>query len=104
MFVASIFARILHRLFAPKKKTKEETMAIVRQRQAEYHAEHGGDPLNPNSIVDVMKALGLDSSIEARRDLWNEFRLSGDFHGSAEQNTKLMEELLEQVALGDFAR
>ena len=103
MFVASIFARILHRLFAPKKKTAEQVDAIFRERMQEYSLEHSVT-LDPDSIVDAMKALGLDPSLEARRDLWNEFRLDGEFTGAADQNRKLMAELREQVALGDFAR
>jgi hypothetical protein len=104
MFVASIFARILHRLFAPKKKTKQEVDAIFQEHADAYQAKHGQSLNWQESIVDAMKALGLDPSFEARRDLWNEFRLDGEFEGSAAQNRRLIDELREQVALGDFAR
>ncbi len=98
--IVSVLARLLHRLFAPKKKTSEQVDAILREKAAEYKAEHGVD-LDPfSSIIDTMKALGDDPSFESRRDLWNEFGLDGEFTGTAEQNRKLIDVFREQVALG----
>jgi len=41
------------------------------------------------SIVDLLKLLGLDSSLEARKDLARELGVNAGPHGSAEQNIAL---------------
>ena len=41
------------------------------------------------SIVDLLKLLGLDSSLEARKELAQELGVNAGPHGSAEQNMAL---------------
>lgn len=41
------------------------------------------------SIVDLLKLLGLDSSLEARKELAQELGVNAGPHGSAEQNIAL---------------
>ena len=41
------------------------------------------------SIVDLLKLLGLDSSLEARKELAQELGVNAGPHGSAEQNNAL---------------
>ena len=41
------------------------------------------------SIVDLLKLLGLDSSLEARKELAQELGVNAGAHGSAEQNIAL---------------
>lgn len=54
--------------------------------------------LNPqSSIVDLLKALGLDSSFEHRKELAKEVGLD-PYEGTAEQNIKLHEAVLKKAA------
>jgi 3-oxoacyl-ACP reductase-like protein len=51
------------------------------------------------SIVDLMKALDLDSSLAARKELAEELKYTGtDPDGSAEKNTWLHKELMKTLA------
>jgi hypothetical protein len=59
-----------------------------------------GDPdLNwRTSIVDLMKLLDLDSSLENRRELADELGYDGERNGSAEMNMWLHREVMRQLA------
>lgn len=50
------------------------------------------------SIVDLLKLLGLDSSLGARKDLAKDVGLSGEFSGTAEQNIALHKAVLKKLA------
>ena len=50
------------------------------------------------SIVDLLKLLGLDSSLSARKDLAQDVGLAGDFSGTAEQNIALHKAVLQKLA------
>lgn len=50
-----------------------------------------------NSIVDLLKALGLDSSFEHRKELAKEVGLEG-YEGTAEQNMKLHAAVLKKAS------
>ena len=51
------------------------------------------------SIVDLMKALDLDSSLAARKELAKELKYNGtDADGSAEKNMWLHRELMKKLA------
>ncbi|MEL0028178.1 MAG: DUF3597 domain-containing protein [Perlucidibaca sp.] len=50
------------------------------------------------SIVDLLKLLGLDSSLSARKDLAKDVGLAGDFSGTAEQNIALHKAVLQKLA------
>ncbi len=53
---------------------------------------------NKGSIVDLEKVLGRDSSFDARRELWDwTYGDSIKYTGSAEQNTKLYDHVMQQV-------
>lgn len=57
-----------------------------------------GEPLNyQTSIVDLMKALGLDSSPENRRKLATELGYTGDQHDSATMNIWLHERVMARL-------
>ena len=62
--------------------------------------EANGQKLNwRNSIVDMMKALNLDSSLAARKELAADLNYSGsDADGSAEKNIWLHKELMKVLA------
>jgi hypothetical protein len=50
------------------------------------------------SIVDLLKVLGLDSSLAARKDLAAELKYDGDTHDSAKMNMWLHEKVIALVA------
>lgn len=50
------------------------------------------------SIVDLLKLLGLDSSLEARKELAAELGVNAGPHGSAEQNIALSKAVWRQLA------
>jgi len=99
--ILRLLVSAIHALFAPPppKRTDAEIDAklLERSKTANYQ---GLDPIN--SIVDLMKLFDLDSSIEARRELWMQMHLDGDFTGTAEQNQLLIVEFRKQLAQGDF--
>jgi hypothetical protein len=50
------------------------------------------------SIVDLMKLLGIDSSLDNRKELARELGYTGDLDGSAEMNIWLHKETMRQLA------
>ncbi|MDE2364807.1 MAG: DUF3597 domain-containing protein [Hyphomicrobiales bacterium] len=50
------------------------------------------------SIVDLMKVLGLDSSLSARKELAKELHYAGDTNDSAKMNIWLHQKVMELVA------
>lgn len=62
-------------------------------------AQQSGQKLNwRTSIVDTMKALGLDSSLEHRKELARELRYSGDLNDSATMNEWLHKRVMKELA------
>jgi 3-oxoacyl-ACP reductase-like protein len=61
-------------------------------------AKHGGPDLNwRTSIVDLMKLLGLDSSLANRKELATELGYSGAKDGSAEMNIWLHKAVMREL-------
>jgi Domain of unknown function (DUF3597) len=52
-----------------------------------------------SSIVDLMKLAGMDSSLDARRELAKEVGIS-DYHGTADQNKQLHREVMKKIQGG----
>ncbi len=50
------------------------------------------------SIVDLMKALGLDSSLAARKELAAELKYTGDTNDSATMNVSLHKQIMGKLA------
>jgi len=50
------------------------------------------------SIVDLMKALDIDSSLSARKELAKELNYSGDTHDSAAMNVWLHKQVMTKLA------
>jgi hypothetical protein len=50
------------------------------------------------SIVDLMKLLGLDSSLQHRKELANELGYKGDTNDSAAMNIWLHKQVMTQLA------
>ena len=61
-------------------------------------SEHGGGGNYQSSIVDLLKLLGLDSSLEARKGLANELNVHAGADGSAEENIALHKAVMAKLA------
>ncbi len=62
-------------------------------------AAQSGQTLNwQTSIVDLMKLLGMDSSLGARKTLAGELHYSGDTNDSATMNVWLIKQVMSQLA------
>ena len=71
----------------------------VGQVLKDMSAQKGNPDLNyQSSIVDLMKLLGLDSSLDHRKQLADELGYTGDKDGSAEMNIWLHKEVMRQLA------
>ena len=79
---------------APKPApTRAAIEAVLEDR-----AKARGETLNYNSsIVDLMKALGMDSSLENRKKLATELGYTGDQNDSATMNIWLHEKTMERL-------
>ena len=66
---------------------------------AQIEREKGNPDLNyKTSIVDLMKLLGMDSSLDNRKELATELGYQGEKDGSAEMNIWLHKEVMRQLA------
>jgi uncharacterized protein DUF3597 len=71
----------------------------VEQVLTQIALEKGNPDLNyRSSIVDLMKLLGMDSSLENRKELATELGYTGEKDGSAEMNIWLHKEVMRQLA------
>lgn len=62
-------------------------------------AAHKGEKLEwRTSIVDLMKALDVDSSLAARKDLAKELGYTGDMNDSASMNVWLHKQVMSRLA------
>lgn len=59
---------------------------------------HGGGGNYKTSIVDLLKLLGLDSSLDARKELADELNVHAGEPGSAEQNIALHKAVMQKLA------
>ena len=57
----------------------------------------GGGGNWQTSIVDLLKMLDLDSSLEARKELAQELGVNAGAHGSAEQNIALHKAVMREI-------
>ena len=118
----SIFGRIKDAIFgkktAPTPETQTQTPiggggtvtapAPTVQPQAQVDVEEvligiasskGNPDLNwRTSIVDLMKLLDMDSSLDNRKELATELGYTGEKDGSAEMNIWLHKEVMRQLA------
>ncbi|MFM0323161.1 DUF3597 domain-containing protein [Caballeronia glebae] len=77
---------------APMKEVDVE--AVLTQMQASH-----GEQLNwRTSIVDLMKLLGLDSSLSARKELASELHYTGNTEDSASMNIWLHKQVMQKLA------
>ena len=86
---------------APTAPSPAGTAAAVDVDQVltDIAAQKGNPDLNwKTSIVDLMKLLGLDSSLQNRSELATELGYTGEKDGSAEMNMWLHREVMRQLA------
>lgn len=73
---------------------KVDVAAILDEMQKKYPQK-----LNwHTSIVDLMKLLGLDSSLDARKQLAKELNYTGDMNDSTTMNIWLHKEIMRKIA------
>lgn len=60
--------------------------------------QKGGGGNYRESIVDLLKLLDLDSSLDARKELAQELGVNAGPHGSAEQNIALQKAVMRKLA------
>jgi len=84
---------------APAATTVDAGPVDVEHVLNDMSANKGDPGLNyQSSIVDLMKLLGLDSSLDHRKQLADELGYAGDKDGSAEMNIWLHKEVMRQLA------
>src|SRR4030095_8218487 len=64
---------------------------------ADMASKKGGGGNYRESIVDLLKLLDLDSSLNARKELAQELNVNAGAHGSAEQNIALHNAVMRKV-------
>ena len=70
----------------------------VEEVLTDLAAEKGGGGNWRASIVDLLKVLDMDSSLEARKELAQELGVNAGPHGSAEQNIALSKAVWRKLA------
>ena len=70
----------------------------VGQVLSEMAGMKGGGGNYQSSIVDLLKLLDLDSSLDARKELANELNVHAGADGSAEQNIALHKAVMDKLA------
>ena len=84
---------------APAPTAQPQTQVDVEQVLTGLAASKGNPDLNwRTSIVDLLKLLDLDSSLDNRKELATELGYQGDKDGSAEMNVWLHKEVMRQLA------
>ncbi len=74
--------------------TKAEVEAMIAKRAAGQTEKYNWQ----QSIVDLMKLLNLDSSLNARKELAKELGYTGALDGSAEMNVWLHKQVMIKLA------
>ena len=64
----------------------------------QYARNKGGGGNWRTSIVDLLKMLDIDSSLEARKELAKELGVNAGAHGSAEQNIALHKAVMKKLS------
>jgi hypothetical protein len=89
----------------PQAAPAASTPAAAPMQQVDVEAvlnnmqQQSGQQLNwRTSIVDLLKLLGLDSSLQARKELAAELNYSGDTNDSASMNIWLHRQVMNKLA------
>jgi len=79
---------------AAKPMTRAEVEAMIATRAAGQREQYNWR----QSIVDLMKLLNLDSSLNARKELAKELNYTGDTNDSATMNVWLHKQIMGKLA------
>lgn len=79
--------------FTPTPQTIDVGAVLANLAEAK-----GGGGNYKSSIVDLLKLLDLDSSLDARRELGEELGVNAGENGSAEQNIALHRAVMQKLA------
>jgi len=83
---------------APSSSAPAATGAVDISAVLDAAVAKSGQKLNwKTSIVDLMKALGLDSSLEHRKELAKELGYAGDTNDSATMNVWLHKQVIQKL-------
>jgi hypothetical protein len=83
---------------ATETSTENHAKVDIKKVLSEM-ADKSGAKLNWNtSIVDLMKLVGMDSSLDARKSLATELGYTGDMSDSASMNIWLHKEVMKKLA------
>jgi hypothetical protein len=100
-----IFNDVLNKLRGKPAATEPQAPATpvlqdvdVAAVLAQMAAKKGGGGNYKVSIVDLLKLLGIDSSLAARKKLAEELNVHAGEHGSTEQNIALHKAVLRKLA------
>jgi len=112
--LSAIFDRLRGRVSSPQETGAQPTTTASQQPTApgapqlqnvdidkvlsDMAAKKGGGGNYRESIVDLLKLLDLDSSLNARKELAQELNVNAGAHGSAEQNIALHKAVMKKVA------
>lgn len=99
----SIFTKIKDTIFGKKDEVAniptDASGAIDVEAILADLAAKSGQPSNwKTSIVDMMKLLGMDSSLGQRQELAKELGYTGDMNDSASMNIWLHKQVMTQMA------
>ncbi len=84
---------------APAAPAVKPMAEVDVEQMLDGMAQKSGEKLNwKTSIVDLMKLLGLDSSLASRKELAQELHYSGDMNDSASMNIWLHRQVMNKVA------
>ena len=84
---------------APAPTTQPTTQVDVEQVLTQMAVAKGNPDLNyKTSIVDLLKLIGLDSSLDNRKELATELGYTGPTDGSAEMNIWLHRAVMRELA------
>ena len=94
----SIFGSILSKIFPSAQAAQPPAITVV-DVEALLDGMPGAKQLNwRTSIVDLMKLLGLDSSLDARKQLAAELSYGADTSDSAKMNIWLHRQVMTKLA------
>lgn len=101
----SLIGNIIDKVLHPSKaagqaaKAQPEKTEVEISKILEERSKKAGQPLNwQTSIVDLMKLLDLDSSLDARKQLAKELNYTGDMNDTAEMNMWLHKQVMRKLA------
>ena len=83
---------------APAQPQQQQQPVDVEAVLTDMAAEQGEQNLNwRTSIVDLLKVLNIDPSLENRKELAREFGYTGELNGSAEMNIWLHKRVVQNL-------